>query len=237
MPHRGSDGLGHCRRTAQDRRRPLRPAFAKPLCSRLFLIGNSETPTSAWTPGLPISPPACNTRPATRFHPAWMQQSCAYPKSIRAVHPDNSPQRDCAYGTATILPLSTNPDEIKERIEKLSPVGSLTYSALGLLWGQRLLMPSWKSAWGGSGAHPLDPSAGEDEVRKAIVLLTDGEDTYCGRGKHDCKDSPVGIWRAEACDEAKSRGTEIFVVAAMDPKNISNPVRQSSRAVLQPEGC
>ena len=148
---------------------------------------------------------------------AELRLSKIYP----AVHPDNSPQRDCAYDTATILPLSTNPDEIKERIEKLSPVGSLTYSALGLLWGQRLLMPSWKSAWGGSGAHPLDPSAGEDEVRKAIVLLTDGEDTYCGRGKHDCKDSPVGIWRAEACDEAKSRGTEIFVVAAMNPANIS----------------
>ena len=149
---------------------------------------------------------------------AQLRESKIYP----AVHPNNSPQRDCAYGTATILPLSTNPDEIKARIEELSPVGSLTYSALGLLWGQRLLMPSWKSAWGGSGAHPLDPSTGEDEVRKAIVLLTDGEDTYCGRGKHDCKDSPVGIWRDEACDEAKSRGTEIFVVAAMDPKEISN---------------
>ena len=150
---------------------------------------------------------------------AELRLSKIYP----AVHPDNSPQRDCAYDTATILPLSTNPDEIKERIEKLSPVGSLTYSALGLLWGQRLLMPSWKSAWGGSGAqHPLDPSAGEDEVRKAIVLLTDGEDTYCGIGKHGCDDSPVGISRAEACDEAKSRGTEIFVVAAMDPKEISN---------------
>ena len=149
---------------------------------------------------------------------AELRLSKIYP----AVHPDNSPQRDCAYGTAAILPLSTDPDEIKERIEKLSPVGSLTYSALGLLWGQRLLMPSWKSAWGGTGAHPLDPDASEDEVRKAIVLLTDGEDTYCGRGKHGCDDSPVGISRAKACDEAKSRGTEIFVVAAMNPDNISN---------------
>ena len=148
---------------------------------------------------------------------AQLRQSNIYP----AVHPDNSPQRDCANGTAAILPLSTNSDEIKARIEELSPVGSRTYSALGLLWGQRLLMPSWKSAWGDSGAHPLDPSASEDEVRKAIVLLTDGEDTYCGYGKHGCDNSPVGISRADACTAAKSRGTEIFVVAAMNPASIT----------------
>ena len=157
---------------------------------------------------------------------AQLRQSNIYP----AVHPNNSPQRDCVSGTADILPLSTHPDEIKARIEKLSPVGSLTYSALGLLWGQRLLMPSWKSAWGGSGAHPLDPDASEDEVRKAIVLLTDGEDTYCGRGKHGCDGSPVGISRAHACDAAKDAGIEIFVVAAMKPAHISTKFGDALRA-------
>ena len=183
-------------------------------------------PRSADFPTTGVRYQACYQIPSG-MDAAQLRESSSYldgqGRRFPTVFPNNSPQRDCAYDTATILPLSTNPDEIKERIEKLSPVGSLTYSALGLLWGQRLLMPSWKSAWGGSGAqHPLDPSAGEDEIRKAIVLLTDGQDTYCGRGKHGCDDSPVGISRAEACDEAKSRGTEIFVIAAMDPKEISN---------------
>ena len=140
------------------------------------------------------------------------------------IYPQSASQYDCKAGTATILPLSTDPDEIKQRIRTLKPVGDLTYSTLGVLWGQRVLSPSWKSAWRSSGAHPLDPGAGEDEVRKAIVLLTDGEDTYCGfgPGKHSCNDSPVGLSRTEACAEVKSRGTEIFVVAAIKPENISN---------------
>ena len=152
---------------------------------------------------------------------AVLRQSKIYP----ALNPDNSPQspqNDCVYGTAAILPLSTDPDEIKQRIRTLKGVGDLTYSALGVLWGQRVLSHSWKSAWRSTGAHPMDPGASQDEVRKAIVLLTDGEDTYCGRGKHGCDDSPVGLSRTEACAEVKSRGTEIYVVAAIKPENISN---------------
>ena len=136
-----------------------------------------------------------------------------------------SPQYDCRPGTGTILPLSSEPAEIKATIQGLSPVGGLTYSALGVLWGQRLLTPSWKSAWGGSGAqHPIAPTDPDGKnLRKAIVLLTDGEDTYCGLENHSCKDSPVGIARADACEAAKKAGTEIFVVAAMRPSHISTP--------------
>ena len=146
----------------------------------------------------------------------------------------------CPSQTATILPLSTEPDEIKQAIRALVPAGRLTYSALGVLWGQRLLTPSWKGAWRGSGAHPLDPSAGEDEVRKAIVLLTDGEDTYCGNRNHGCDDSPVGISRADACQAVKDAGTEIFVVAAMNPQSISSALgqalRECSSAADNPDG-
>ncbi len=133
-----------------------------------------------------------------------------------------SPQYACRPGTETILPLSTAPAKIRETIEALAPVGGLTYSALGVLWGQRLLTPSWKNAWGGSGAHPVGPGDPDaDKVRKAIVLLTDGEDTYCGLGNHSCEDSPLGMARADACEAAKKAGTEIFVVAAMKPSHIS----------------
>ena len=134
-----------------------------------------------------------------------------------------SSQHDCKHGTEAILPLSTAPAKIRDKIQLLAPVGGLTYSALGVLWGQRLLTPSWKNAWGGSGAHPIGPGDPDaDEVRKAIVLLTDGEDTYCGFKNHSCKDSPLGIARADACEAAKKAGTEIFVVAAMKPANISS---------------
>ena len=123
----------------------------------------------------------------------------------------------CPPDTSPILPLRTDAQEITTAINAITSVGRLTYSALGVLWGQRLLQPSWQEAWG-AGADPDAPAG--DAVRKVIVLLTDGEDTYCGFDKHDCKDSKIGVWRTEACKAAKDQGTEIFVVAAMKPEHI-----------------
>ena len=120
-----------------------------------------------------------------------------------------------------IFPLSTDRARIEQTIDALSAVGPRTYSALGILWGQRLLMHSWNDVWGG-GAHPADP---EDpttlRIRKAIVLLTDGEDTHCGRNNSSCENSGVGVFRTEACEAAKTAGTEIFVVAAMSEAYVS----------------
>ena len=128
----------------------------------------------------------------------------------------------CPRTTSPILPLRTDAQKITTAIEAISPVNRLTYSALGVLWGQRLLQPSWQEAWG-AGADPDAPAG--DAVRKVIVLLTDGEDTYCGIGKHECDNEPfsprrIGVSRAEACTAAKAQGTEIFVVAAMKPEHI-----------------
>ena len=143
-------------------------------------------------------------------------------------------QYSCRPGTSEVLPLSTDPDAIKQEIRTLSPVGGLTYSALGVLWGQRLLEPSWKTAWGGTGAHPVGPTDPDaDKMRKAIVLLTDGEDSYCGVGNLGCDEVDgrlVGVPRDTACTEAKKKGTEIFVIAAMKPGSISGELGQDLRA-------
>lgn len=154
--------------------------------------------------------------------------------SQHKVYAYRSAQANCSHGTSEILPLSTDPDAIKQQIRTLSPVGGLTYSTLGVLWGQRLLEHSWKNAWGGTGAHPVGPTDPDaDKVRKAIVLLTDGEDSSCGIGNPGCGEvggRRVGIPRATACTEAKKKGTEIFVIAAMKPENISNQFGQTLRA-------
>ena len=146
--------------------------------------------------------------------------------------PDNwhrsrhAPQWGCGDADPTLLPLSTDRTAVIGAIDGLAAVGWRTYSALGILWGQRMLLPTWRSAWGGT-VHPVDPdSAGGEGVRKAIVLLTDGEDSICGwTPRHgynfDCTDSPIGISRTDACMLAKGAGIEIFVVTAMHPDRIS----------------
>ena len=120
-----------------------------------------------------------------------------------------------------LLPLSIERTTIESNIDALDVGGGGgTVSTLGLLWGQRMLEPAWKGVWGGSGIHPANPATPEHaKLRKVIVLLTDGADS------HDLN----GISRAEACDAAKSKGTEIFVIAVIHKRNDTEEFRQALR--------
>ena len=121
---------------------------------------------------------------------------------------DHPPQYDCDDDDPTVLPLSTDRGDVIDAIDGLSPVGDKTYSALGILWGQRMLLSSWRTVWGGT-VHPVDPTSDSGGgVRKAIVLLTDGDDNFCGEGNVACTDSPMGISRTEACTRRRrTRGS------------------------------
>ena len=154
-----------------------------------------------------------------------------YSKSGMSPDPASHPQRGCEPGFAPILPLSTDGSEVRSAIDALTPVGASTYSALALLWSQRLLEHRWSSDWGATGVHPVDPAAVSGEgFRKVVVLMTDGEDSYCGFGNHSCDSSPLGHSRSAACDAVKARGTDVFVVAAMDPLSITSALGDSLRS-------
>ena len=142
--------------------------------------------------------------------------------------------------TRTIFPLSSNRPDIESAIDFLSPGGGFTYSALGILWGQRLLLHLWQPVWGGT-VHPMDPEAESNEgLRKVIVLLTDGQDSYCGFRNEACEGTPHAISRTDACAQAKAAGTEIFVIAAMHPDKVSgdlaSTLRKCSSESDHPEG-
>ena len=139
-----------------------------------------------------------------------------------------------------ILPLSTDGAAIKAAIDALEPVGNQTHSTLGILWGQRLLSHSWNDVWGGA-VHPVNPGTlANAGTRKAIVLLTDGEDGYCGTHDPECEGSDLGIGRAAACTAAKDAGAEIFVIAAMHPDEVSGDLGTALEAcsskAQNPEG-
>ena len=73
-------------------------------------------------------------------------------------------------------------------------------------------------------------------TRRVIVLLTDGEDNPCGIHDPLCRTNGVGMQRETACSAAKAAGTEIFVVAAMAPRNVSGALERSLRACSSGEG-
>ena len=140
-------------------------------------------------------------------------------------------QQGCGSHLPALFALSTERAAIERAVDALSARGGLTYSALGVLWAQRMLEPAWKSVWGATGIHPADRTTPEHaSLRKAIVLLTDGEDTYCGNGNADCSGSPLAVSRTDACARAKARGTEIFVIAAMNPSKVSEALGRTLRA-------
>ena len=143
---------------------------------------------------------------------------------------ERDPQPDCDDDMPSILPLTSDRTAIDAAIDALEAVGNRTHSSLGVLWGQRLLTHEWKAVWGDA-VHPVDPTTGVNKgTRKAIVLLTDGEDNPCGLADPFCTYNNVGLVRSTACDMAKAEGTEIFVIAAMHPATVSGDLAASLEA-------
>ncbi len=104
-----------------------------------------------------------------------------------------------------IRSLTTDIATIKRAINNLIPSGSSTYSAVGVLWGHRLLAPTWRNMWNDP-VHPVDPKQHKG-AQKALVLLTDGEDTYTRytgwtREQH----------RQTTCKAARDAGIKVFVI-------------------------
>ena len=143
---------------------------------------------------------------------------------VTGVSGGQAAQADCENDGSTIFPLSSDSAAITAAIDALEPFSGWvgwTYSTLGVAWGQRMLSHDWNTVWGG-GVHPVNPAAeGNAGTRKAIVLMTDGEDNRCGERDPTCLSSGLGFARSVACTAAKTAGTEIFVVAAMHPDQVS----------------
>jgi Flp pilus assembly protein TadG len=78
---------------------------------------------------------------------------------------------------APLIRLTGDRGVIEDGIDALAAVGA-THVNVGAAWGWRLLSPRWRGLWGGgmdSNALPLDYNT--DRMIKAIVIMTDGENT------------------------------------------------------------
>lgn len=135
--------------------------------------------------------------------------------------PADHPQVKCPRMSA-LMPLSTERTAIDDAIDGLRPSGVATHSAVGVQWARRLLAPTWREVWGDP-VHPVDTTESEHaDVRKVMVLLTDGEDNIAGGAS-------MADVRSHACADAKEDGIEIFVVAAMEPRHVGGGLARSLR--------
>ena len=176
------------------------------------------SPTVAYPRDKPISLECDQTDPISN-RPSGKKDEC-FTGSGHAETYKQTPQFNC--GVQTIMPLTTNINTINRKISGMGTGGSATYSTLGVVWGHRLLAPAWRNIWGDA-VHPVDAAS---NVRKMLVLLTDGDDNHLDQ-------AIVRDHRRKACTAAKNAGIEIITVFAGDP---SQGLKDELLACASPAG-
>jgi Flp pilus assembly protein TadG len=78
-----------------------------------------------------------------------------------------------------ILPLVAEKSTVKAAIANMLPWhrGGTTGN-LGLVWGWRVISPSWRGLWGGSTPAELPLDYGQSDMDKVVVILTDGQNQF-----------------------------------------------------------
>jgi len=113
-----------------------------------------------------------------------------------------------------VLAPSTDSNVVTQRIDGLVANGGATRSSAGLEAGRAQLANAPEGA------------------RKAIVLLTDGEDNLISAMQYCQGSQSPGCLqpRRDQCQAAKDEGIEIFTVTAMSPEQVSSTLGQELTA-------
>lgn len=93
----------------------------------------------------------------------------------------------------------------------------------GMVWGWRLLSPDWRGLWGGETPAALPADYNDPQVQKAIVVLTDGDNTF--NGTKTAYDTPANFGGSESarvaflnnrlstvCTNVKAQGVQVFAI-------------------------
>lgn len=124
-----------------------------------------------------------------------------------------------ARDVGSILSPSTDRNVVMSKIDGLAADGGATRSSVGLRAGRM---------------HLADAPVG---TRKALVLLTDGEDNrMAGSGRCHPQSLECLQPRRDQCQAAKDEGIEIFTVTAMLPENVSGTLGQELTACASSPG-
>ncbi|MEP2828858.1 TadE/TadG family type IV pilus assembly protein [Parvibaculum sp.] len=109
------------------------------------------------------------------------------------------PASDESCNIPEIMPLTTDWDELHDKIDELEPNGN-TNTTIGLAWGWNMLTQS----------HPLSAAtAPADDLDKVIVFLTDGENT---ENRWETSGSAIDSRTSSICTAMKADGIKIYTI-------------------------
>ncbi|MDD3288603.1 MAG: pilus assembly protein [Alphaproteobacteria bacterium] len=145
---------------------------------------------------------------------------------------DQGPNYDCPQ---PITAMTSNKTTILNAINAMTAQGA-THINLGLVWGWHMLSPTWKAAWSSSETHEgeaLPLAYGKAHMNKAVVLLSDGENTmysgdirtaygYLSENRLGTTNADTAIGKLNTrlttvCNSMKSKGIYVYTIALNNP--------------------
>lgn len=141
-----------------------------------------------------------------------------------------------------LLPPQNTKSIIKSKITSLTSGGN-THTNLGAVWGWRLLSPSWQGYWGSASwkGNTLPLKYDTDKMQKALVLMTDGENTMSntytaykklsdgvlGTTDQSSAISELNKRLENVCSKMKIKGIIIYTIAFRNPDAVTKALLQS----------
>lgn len=142
---------------------------------------------------------------------------------------DSGPNKDCPVEVTPMTPFKS---KLVTAIKAMKAVG-YTHINYGAVWGWRMLSPKWQDLWGGDmDSHNLPLAYGTENMNKAAVIMTDGENTmprsdYTAYGRlkeerlgTDSTSTAVGALNdrlARVCTAMKNAGIIVYTIAFNRP--------------------
>ncbi|MGE0109844.1 MAG: pilus assembly protein [Bdellovibrionales bacterium] len=126
--------------------------------------------------------PSTDNRPAPYNTPTYLnynkwvasRYADGTPKTFTSITSSRGPN---AYCSATITPLTASKSTILAGLNNMAATGN-THINLGAIWAWNMLSPRWRGTWGGEmTANSLPLDYGAEHMNKAVILMTDGDNT------------------------------------------------------------
>ncbi len=137
-----------------------------------------------------------------------------------------------AYCPQAMKPMTASKSAILSSINTMTAVGN-THINLGAIWAWNMLSPRWRGFWAGEMATnglPLD--YGAKHMNKAVIILTDGENTmsstirtaygYLSEGRLGTTSSSTAVTKLNnklttICSAMKNKGIYVYTITLGSP--------------------
>lgn len=131
------------------------------------------------------------------------------------------------YCSQAVTPMTNQKADILAGISSMVAAGN-THVNLGANWAWRMLSPKWRGLWGGTmNANDLPLDYGTEKMQKAVILLTDGQNTMSNGTRTSywyLSDNKLGTTNSSAavdeldrrtlatCNAMKAKGIVIYTI-------------------------